>query len=102
MIQVATTKTTNSSGILTSAGTALAANPARMSYHIQNLGTNPLFVREGSGASTTNFDYILAGGSGADDGSGGSYDSPAGQTYTGIITFAGTAPRCVASDREQE
>lgn len=94
------TGSTNS-GILTAAGTALAANEARVSYFIQNLGTNPLFVKEGATASTTDFSYILAGASGADDGTGGSYDSTASQVYTGILTVAGTAPRFVASERAE-
>lgn len=96
------TKTTSRTAILTSAGTALAADPARISYKINNLGTNPLFVKEGASASTTDFDYILAAGTGADNGTGASYDSPADQVYTGIITVAGTTPRFSAMYRTQE
>jgi len=100
MLVLKTRKTSNS-GIVTSEGTLLAANPARVSYKIQNLGQNPLFVREGSGASVSNFDYILAAGTVNDDGKGASYDSPEGQCYVGIITIAGTSPRAVGSYREE-
>ena len=96
------TKTTTNTAILTSAGTALAANPARVSYKIQNLDTDPLFVKEGASCSVTDFTYILAAGTGLDNGTGGSYDSISGQVYTGIITVAGTTPRFVASERKEE
>jgi len=93
---------TVSSGIITSAGTILAANSGRVSYKIQNLGTNPLFVKEGAGASTTVFDYILAAGTGVDNGTGASYDSGDSQVYIGIITIAGTTPRATASERVED
>lgn len=83
---------------IASAATALAANSARGSFLIQNLGTNPLFVRFGSGASTTVFNLILKGGTGNDDGLGGSYEQSNGVIYTGIITIAGTSPRYVATE----
>jgi hypothetical protein len=65
---------------------------------IQNLGTNPLFVRLGSGASTTVFNFILKGGTGNDDGLGGYYEKLDGTIFTGIITIAGTNPRYVATE----
>ena len=92
-------ESSTNTGILTAAGTALAAQPARMSYKIQNLGQNPLFVKEGASASTSDFSYVLAAGSGNDDGTGGSYDHGSDQVYTGIITVAGTSPRFVAAQR---
>ncbi|HBY54583.1 MAG TPA: hypothetical protein DEH15_19370 [Marinilabiliales bacterium] len=101
MRQIQRTKTTIHSGILTSAGTALAANPARMSYKIQNLDTDPLFVKEGASASATDFTYVLSAGSALDNGTGGSYDSPSDQVYTGIITVAGTTPRLMAIERTE-
>jgi len=54
---------------IASAGTALAANEARQSYGIQNLGTNELYVKEGAGASTSDFTRILAAGQTNDLGS---------------------------------
>lgn len=85
-------------GIVTSAGTLLSANDNRSGLIIQNLnGTNPLFVKFGTGATSTDFDVILKAGSGADDGNGGvlSYDV---LSYTGIISIAGTTVRCCATD----
>lgn len=85
----------NTPEILSSA-TALAANSARGAWGIQNVGTNPLFVRLGSGASDTVFHKVLKGGSGAKDGLGASWDFDAGGTmYTGIVTVAGTSPSYV-------
>lgn len=84
-------------GVLTTAGTALSANDNRRTVIVQNLGTNPLFVKFGSNASTSDFDLVLKGGSGNDDGLGGilSFDT---LSYTGIISVAGTSPRFTATD----
>ena len=73
--------------------TAIAANSARIAWNIQNLGQNPLFVRLGSGASTTVFHVILKAGTANDDGTAGSVGQESGVVYTGIITIAGTSPR---------
>lgn len=78
---------------IASDATALAANTSRLAWSIQNLGTNPLFVRLGSGASTSVFHIVLKGGTGNDDGTGGSVAQEAGVIYTGVITIAGTSPR---------
>ena len=88
----------NTPSILTSAGTALEANTARSAWMIQNLETNPLFVLMGSGASSTVFHVILAGGTADDDGKGGSISQESGTIYTGIITVAGTTPRFVVTE----
>lgn len=95
---VQTTQSANVPSILTSAGTALASNPARVSWMIQNLGTNPLFVLRGSGASTTVFHCVLKSGTGNDDGTGGSIAEEDGTIYTGILTVAGTSPRFVVTE----
>jgi hypothetical protein len=60
---------------------------------IQNLGTNPLFVRMGAGASSSVFHIVLKAAAGNDDGSGGSYSQTEGAVYTGEISIAGTSPR---------
>lgn len=78
---------------IASAATAIALNGARGAWQIQNLGTNPLFVRLGAAASTTVFHAVLKGGTGNDDGLGGSWGQSDGVVYTGIITIAGTSPR---------
>lgn len=75
-----------------STATALASNPERLGWSIQNTGTNPLFVLLGAGASTTVFHQVLKGGTGNSDGLGASMGETAGTVYTGIITIAGTSP----------
>jgi len=87
------TTSANTPAILTSAGTALASNKERIGWSIQNLGTNPLFILLGAGASSTVFHMVLKGGSATDDGLGASMGETAGTIYTGIITVAGTSPR---------
>lgn len=85
------TANANTPAIISSA-TALAANPNRTGWQIQNTGTNPLFVLLGSGASSTVFHTVLKGGTGASDGTGGSISQTNGVIYNGIITTAGTSP----------
>jgi hypothetical protein len=82
---------------IASAATALAANTNRRWFIIQNLGTNPLFVKFGTGATTSVFDMILKAGTVNDDGLGASFTSGA-VVYTGIVTIAGTSPRYIATD----
>ena len=78
---------------IASSTTALADNPKRIGWQIQNLGTNPLFVLLGNGASTSVFHAVLKGGTGNDDGLGGSISQMSGVVFTGPITIAGTSPR---------
>jgi hypothetical protein len=92
------TQSVNVPAILTAAGTAIAANPARIAWSIQNLGTNALFVLRGTGASTSVFHTVLKGGTGTDDGTGGSISEEAGTVYNGILTVAGTSPRFVVTE----
>lgn len=75
--------------------TALASNTHRIGWMIQNVGTNPLFVRLGDTASDTVFHFVLKGGTGDKDGLGGSYEQMKGAIFTGIITVAGTSPKYV-------
>lgn len=84
----------NIPNILTSAGTALAANDERRYWSIQNVGTNPLFILLGNGASSSVFHYVIKGGTGDSDGLGGSAGSDI-VCYTGIISVAGTTPKYV-------
>jgi hypothetical protein len=85
-------------GIVTSAGTILDANDNRRTVVIQNLnGTNPLFVKFGTSASSTDFDLVLKPGSATDDGLGGTLSFDV-LSYTGIISVAGTTVRCTATD----
>jgi len=72
---------------------AIASNPARVGWTIQNLGQNALFVRMGGEASTSVFHNVAKGGSANDDGTAGSVGQEQGVIFTGDIYIAGTAPR---------
>jgi hypothetical protein len=98
MATVVSTQNINTPSILTAAGTALSSNRARIGWSIQNLGTNPLFVLLGSGASTTVFHYVIKGGTASDDGLGGSLVFNDVTVYNGIVTVAGTTPRFVVTE----
>ena len=78
---------------IASSTTALASNPKRIVWNIQNLGQNALYVLLGSGASTSVFHFVLKAGTTNDDGTGGSVGQEEGVIYTGIITIAGSSPR---------
>lgn len=90
--------TTANTPSIISTTTALAANPTRKGWQIQNVGTNPLFILMGTGASTSVFHAVLKGGTGNSDGLGGSISQTAGVVYTGIITIAGTSPLYVVTE----
>lgn len=86
----------STTGILTTGGDILTANDGRRWFLVQNLGTNPLFLKLGTGASSTSFNVILKAGTAADDGLGGAYESQT-VVFTGIVSVAGTTPRFVIS-----
>lgn len=75
---------------LVTGSTALAANTNRAAWSIQNQGTNPLFIRMGSGASNSVFHISLKAGSAVADGNGGIYTQNDGVIYQGIVTASGT------------
>ncbi len=91
-------KQTANTPSIASAATAIAANTARAGWSIQNLGTNPLFVRLADSASSTVFHVVLKAGTGNDDGLGGIFSQMEGIIYTGIITIAGTTPRYTVTE----
>lgn len=83
---------------LASATTALASNPARVGFMLQNLGTNVLFVKYGAGASATDFSVVLKASTGQDDGTGGIITSADTSVFTGEISIAGTLPRYAVTE----
>lgn len=93
MISVTQTNGVNVPSIQTGA-TALAANPARLAWGIQNVGQNPLFVNLGGTASSSVYHKVLKGGSADSDGLGASWD-PDTVTFLGAVTVAGTSPKYV-------
>lgn len=90
------TQGANTPAILTSAGEVIAAGD-KYSWSIQNVGTNPVFVRLGGTASTTVFHYVIKGGSGDSDGLGGSVGHEGSTVFTGSVTIAGTTPKVVVT-----
>jgi len=91
-------KTANTPSIVTSGGDVIAANATRKGWMIQNVGTNPLFVRFGTGASSTVFHAVLKGGTGDSDGNGGSVSQMGSLVYQGIISATGTSPKMVITE----
>lgn len=85
----------NTPSIVTSAGDVLIANTSRRAFSIQNVGTNPIFVRLGTGASSTVFHAVLKGGTADSDGTGGSFSMQNGLVYSGVVSIAGTTPKVV-------
>lgn len=67
-------------------GTAVSANSFRKELFLQNLATGGLYVKYGTNASNTSFNFILAGCTYANGGDGGSISD---QRYTGIVSVSG-------------
>ncbi len=76
----------------------MVANAARKGWMIQNLGTNTLVVRLGTGATLAKFHIVLKKGTANDDGLGGIFEQFNGVIYTGAITIKGTSPRYVVTE----
>lgn len=95
-INAASTTNNPTPTVLTGA-TALAANPSRRFFMIQNVGTNPLFVLFATGATSSQYHTVLKAGTGAADGTGGVHKSEA-VVYQGIVTVAGTSPSYVVTE----
>jgi len=81
------TAPSNSAAITTAADITLAAGER---LFIQNLDTDPIFVKRGTGASSSSFNYVLQAGGAADDGTGGSLVI---DDFIGVVSFAGTTVR---------
>lgn len=96
------TSASNLPSILTDT-TGIPSNPKRISWSIQNLGTNTLYIlrvppNSAATASTTVFHTVLKAGSGNDDGTGGVISEESGTVFTGFISVAGTSPRYVVTE----
>jgi hypothetical protein len=79
------TSATSAGGLLT-ATTILAANKGRTFFMIQNQDTNPLYIAFGVTASSSVYHRVLAGGTGAHDGTGGSISMESGTILGMSIT----------------
>ena len=84
----------SSSAPQTAAADQTIAPGSRM--YIQNLSTTPLYVRRGTGATTSVFNYALKGSTAIDDGTGGIIDIT---DYNGVVSFASATVRYVAWTR---
>lgn len=90
-------KQANTPAILTDA-TGIPENTNRGGWAIQNVGTNPIFVRLGGTASSTVFHFVLKGGTGDSDGNGAMVAQTSGTVFTGAISVAGTTPKYVVME----
>ncbi|HZG51696.1 MAG TPA: hypothetical protein VEZ40_06140 [Pyrinomonadaceae bacterium] len=81
--------------IATATGDAIAANASRKSWSLQNVGTTPLFVRLGAGASGTVFHFVLKPGTTDSDGLGALVGD---DSYTGVVSVWGTSPKFVVTE----
>lgn len=90
-VKAQTTSAPSSAAIITAAADIVLA--AGDVLRIQNLGTNPLFVKRGAGASTSSVHHILQAGVANDDGKGGALVI---DDFTGTVSFAGTGVRYLA------
>jgi hypothetical protein len=82
--------------LVTSDGTAGTITAGGMAL-IQNLDDAAVYVKLGSGASSSNFSFVLSAGSAANDGLGGSREII---NYAGIVTVAAAtgSPRLIFSN----
>tara|TARA_R110002020_G_scaffold413427_1_gene623088 strand:+ start:852 stop:1172 length:321 start_codon:yes stop_codon:yes gene_type:complete len=56
----------------TTSATIMTANPYRKSFTVTNTGTNKIYIKLGTGATSSSWHYVLPGGGANDDGNGGS------------------------------
>lgn len=70
-------------------GQILAPNEDRKEFYVQNLGTGVVYLKLGANATTTSFNFLLAGNTVANLGDGGSVFD---QGYTGAVTTTGSVP----------
>lgn len=77
-------------------GDILTYNANRVMAVVQNLSTDKLYLKFGSGCNNSNFSVILPGGSSQDDGFGASQDIG---KYTGVVSiFSDGTVRAVATE----
>lgn len=83
------TQNSNTPTVATST-TVLAANSARIGWQIQNQDTTILYVYLGSGASASQYHFVLKACTGVHDGLGGSFSQGNGVVYTGVVSCFST------------
>lgn len=85
----------SNSAVSTSAGNVFTLTNGQTGF-IRNLGTNPLFVKYGTGASSSDFTDVLAAGTVNDNGTGAAIII---EDFIGTVSVAGTSPRFMAWSR---
>ena len=84
--------------INTNVGVAIDNNTDRKELYVQNLSNNILYVKYGSDASASSFNFILSANSVVDAGDGGILSD---ENYNGIVSVYGVSPRFIAWERTQ-
>lgn len=77
-------------------GTILEANSNREELFIQNLQSGVLYVKYGSSANSTSFNFALAAATASGAGDGGSLSD---LNYTGIVSVSGAIPNYISWER---
>lgn len=92
-IQSSTISNSTASG---SNGTILTANENRLELFVQNLDTGVLYVKYGTDASSSSFNFVLAANTASNAGDGGSLSD---QAYTGVVSVSGATPNYISWER---
>jgi hypothetical protein len=77
-------------------GTILLANQNRLELFVQNLATGALYVKYGTNASSSSFNFVLAANTASNAGDGGSLSD---QAYTGVVSVSGVTPSYISWER---
>ena len=97
-IEPVRTNVISSYTIKTNVGVAIDNNTDRKELYVQNLSNNILYVKYGSTASASSFNFILSANSVVDAGDGGILSD---ENYNGIVSVSGVSPRFIAWERTQ-
>jgi hypothetical protein len=77
-------------------GAILLANENRLELFVQNLATGALYVKYGTNASSSSFNFVLAANTASNAGDGGSLSD---QAYTGVVSVSGVTPSYISWER---
>ena len=77
-------------------GAILLANENRLELFVQNLATGALYVKYGTNASSSSFNFVLAANTASNAGDGGSLSD---QAYTGVVSVSGVTPNYISWER---
>ena len=92
-VQSSTISNSTASG---SNGTILTANENRLELFVQNLDTGVLYVKYGTDAHSSSFNFVLAANTASNAGDGGSLSD---QAYTGVVSVSGATPNYISWER---